>query len=112
MLCDKKFHRRLKGKFYRVAIRLAFLYGTECWPVKKVFKQRMEAAEIRMLRCMCGNIMIDRIRNQKFKEKLKVAPLSAKMCKNRLRWFEHVQRKTHDDPVRKIECIIVKSKRN
>ena len=26
--CDKKFPRRLKGKFYRVAIRPVLLYGT------------------------------------------------------------------------------------
>ena len=37
-----KSSRVLKGKFYRVAIRLALFYGTECWPVKKAFEQRME----------------------------------------------------------------------
>ncbi|XP_057535364.1 uncharacterized protein LOC130813543 [Amaranthus tricolor] len=73
---DKKFPSRLKGKFYRVAIRLTLLYGTECWPVKK-----------------------------EFREKVGVAPLSAKMRENKLRWFGHVQRKTHD------ACIRVKGKR-
>ena len=29
VLCDKKVSVRLKGKFYRVAIRPALLYGTE-----------------------------------------------------------------------------------
>ena len=112
VLCDKKFPRRLKGKFYRVAIRPALLYGIECCPVKKVFEQRMEVTEMRMLRWMCGNTMMDRIRNQEFREKLGVAPLSAKMRENRLRWFGHVQRKTHDAPVRRIECIIVEGKRS
>ena len=56
--------------------------------------------------------MMDRIRNQEFGEKLGVAPLSAKMWKNRLRWFRHVQKKTHDAPVRRIECIIVEGKRS
>ena len=65
----------------------------------------MDVTEMRMLRWMCGNTMMDRIRNQKFREKLRVASLSAKMRENRLRWFRHVQRKTHDAPVRKIECI-------
>ena len=40
VICDKKFSRRLKGKSYRIAIKLALLYGTECWPVKKVFNRR------------------------------------------------------------------------
>ena len=50
MLCDMKFHSRLKGKFYQVAIRLALLYGTKHWPVKKMFDHKMEITEIRMLR--------------------------------------------------------------
>ncbi|XP_057537347.1 uncharacterized protein LOC130815034 [Amaranthus tricolor] len=79
VLCDKKFPRRLKGKFYRVAIRSALLYGTKCFPVKKVFEQRMKVTEMRMLRWMYGNTIMDRIRNQEFRKKLGVAPLSAKM---------------------------------
>ena len=112
MLCDKKFPTRLKGKFYRVAIRPALLYGTECKPVMKVFEQRMEVTEMCMLRWMYGNTMMDRIRNQEFREKLGVAPLSAKMREKRLRWFGHVQRKTHDALIRRIEYIIVEGKRS
>lgn len=49
---------------------------------------------------MCGNIMMDRIRNHEFREKLGVAILSAKMQENMLRWVGHMQSKTHDAPVR------------
>ena len=55
---------------------------------------------------------MDRIRNREFREKLGVAPFSTKMRENRLRWFGHVQRKTFDAPVRKIESIIVKGKKS
>ena len=79
---------------------------------KKVFKQMIEVTEKQMLRWMCGNTMMDRIRNREFREKLGVAPLSAKMRENRLRWFGHVQRKTHDAQVKRIECIIVEGKRS
>ena len=34
------------------------------------------------------------------------------MVQNRLRWFQHVQKKTNDALVRRIECIIVEGKRN
>ena len=106
VLCDRKFPIRLKGKFYRVAIRLALLYGTECWPVKKFHEQKMEVAEMRMQRWMCCNTIIDRIKNQEFREKLGVSPLAAKMRENRLRWFGHVQKKDFDSPVRRVESII------
>ena len=61
---DKKFPSRLKGKFYRVAIRLTLLYGTECWPVKKVFEQRMEVTEMCILRWMYGKSMMDKIKTR------------------------------------------------
>ena len=88
VLCDRKFLSRLKGKFYRVAIRPALLYGTECWPVKKTFEYKMKVAEMSMVSWMCGNTMMDR--NRKFRERLEVAPICAKMRKNRLRWFRRV----------------------
>ena len=65
-----------------------------------------------MLRWMCGKAMMDKIKNQEFREKLGVAPLSAKMRENRLRWFGHVQRKPIEAPVRRIETIIVEGKRS
>ena len=34
VLCDRRRPLKLKGKFYRTAIRPAMLYGTECWAVK------------------------------------------------------------------------------
>ena len=54
MLCDRKFPSKLKEKFYWTAIRPAQLYGTECWPVKKIFKYKIEVTEMCMLRWMCG----------------------------------------------------------
>ncbi|KAG5572388.1 hypothetical protein H5410_062154 [Solanum commersonii] len=50
ILCDKKIPPKLKGKFYRVVVRPALLYGVECWPVKNAHVQKMHVAEMRMLR--------------------------------------------------------------
>ena len=60
VFCDKKFPSRLKGKFFRVAISPVLLYRIKCWPVKKVFEQRMKVTEMRMLRWMCGHTMMDK----------------------------------------------------
>ena len=35
VLCDKMVSQKLKGKFYRTAIRPAMFYGAECWPTKR-----------------------------------------------------------------------------
>ncbi|XP_057540588.1 uncharacterized protein LOC130818434 [Amaranthus tricolor] len=42
----KKFPRKFKRKFYRVAIRPTLLYGSECWSVKKIFEHKMKVTEM------------------------------------------------------------------
>ena len=68
----------MKGTFYRVVIRPVLLYGTEYWPVKKIDEQKMVVAEMKMLRWMCGNTIMDKIKNQEFRVKLGVSPLFAR----------------------------------
>ena len=100
-LCDRKIPLRLKGKFYRTAVRPAMLYGAECWPVKKQHEHKMGVAEMRMLRWMCGHTRMDKIRNEDIRNKVGVAPVEEKMREHRLRWFGHVVRRPLDAPVRK-----------
>ncbi|KAL7247565.1 hypothetical protein ACSBR2_002477 [Camellia fascicularis] len=50
VLCDKRIPTRLKGKFYRTAIRPTMLFGTECWATKKQHVDKMSVAEMRMLK--------------------------------------------------------------
>ncbi|VFQ75299.1 unnamed protein product [Cuscuta campestris] len=64
VLCDPKISPRMKGKFYRSVVRPAMLYGAECWAVKKTHVRRLHAAEMRMLRWMCGKTRLDRITNK------------------------------------------------
>nr|GFA30552.1 hypothetical protein [Tanacetum cinerariifolium] len=78
ILCDKKVPLKLKGKFYRLAIRPTMLYRSE-WPLTKVQENRMEVSEIRMLRWTCG----------------------------RLRWFGHVKRRPQSAPVRRVKSLTV-----
>ncbi|KAH1224161.1 hypothetical protein GmHk_11G031444 [Glycine max] len=52
VLCDAKVPIKLKGKFYRTAVRPAILYGTECWAVKSQHENKIGVAEMKMLRWM------------------------------------------------------------
>ncbi|KAE8672438.1 tRNA (adenine(58)-N(1))-methyltransferase catalytic subunit TRMT61A [Hibiscus syriacus] len=56
---DDDVTHRIKGKFYRMTIRAALQYGSECWAIKKDHVRRMEAAEMRMLRWACGRTLCD-----------------------------------------------------
>ncbi|PVH31922.1 hypothetical protein PAHAL_9G264300 [Panicum hallii] len=100
VLCDKKVPQRLKGKFYRTAIRPAMLYGAECWPTKRRHVQQLSVAEMRMLRWFCGHTRRDRVRNEEIRDWVGVAPIEEKLIQHRLRWFGHVQRRTPEAPVR------------
>ena len=61
---------------------------------------------------MYGHTLMDRIKNQEFRDKPGVAPISGKIRENRLKWFGHVQRKTFATPVKRVESIIVEGKRD
>nr|GEW88172.1 hypothetical protein [Tanacetum cinerariifolium] len=63
VLCDRNVPLKLKGKLYRVVIRPAMLYGSECWPIMKALANRVEVAELRMLRWTCGKTSFDMIPN-------------------------------------------------
>jgi hypothetical protein len=49
VLCDPRVPLKLKGIFYRTAIRPAMLYAAECWPTKRRYIQQLSVAEMRML---------------------------------------------------------------
>ncbi|GJZ77629.1 hypothetical protein Tco_0642301, partial [Tanacetum coccineum] len=107
VLCDRRIPLKLKGKFYRVAIRPAMLYGSECWPITKAQENRVEVAELRMLRWTCGKSTVDMKTNGVFRAELEVDSIIDKMREGRLRWFGHVKRSPQSTPVRRVKALLV-----
>ncbi|GJZ04251.1 phosphoenolpyruvate/phosphate translocator 2 isoform 2 [Tanacetum coccineum] len=107
VLCDRSVPLKLKGKFYRVAIRPSMLYGSECWPITKALANRVEVAELRMLRWTCGRTMLDMIPNGVYRAELEVENIINKMREGRLRWFGHVRRRPRSAPVGRVEDMVV-----
>ena len=99
ILCDKRVPQKLKGMFYRTAVRPAMLYGAECWPTKRRHVQQLGVAEMRMLRWMCGHTRKDRVRNDDIRDRVGVAPIEEKLVQHRLRWFGHIQRRPPEAPM-------------
>ena len=93
VICNRKVQDKVKGKFYRTAIRLAMLYGSECWTLKSHHEHKIEVAKMRMLRWMCGYTIKDRICNDHIRKRVRVASITYKMVEGRLRWFGHIQRR-------------------
>nr|GEW30909.1 ribonuclease H-like domain-containing protein [Tanacetum cinerariifolium] len=84
VLCDRKVPFKLKGKFCRVAIRPAMLYGSECWPITKALANKVEVAELRMLKWTCGKTLLDMIPNAVYRA-----------------------RRAQGVPVRRVEALVV-----
>nr|GEU52210.1 reverse transcriptase [Tanacetum cinerariifolium] len=97
----------MKGKFYRMEIKPYMLYGSECWPITKALANRMEIAELRMLRWTCGKTMLDMVPNGVYRVKLEVETIINKMREGRLRWFRHVRRRPQLALVRRVETLVV-----
>ena len=67
VLCDRKMSVRVKGKVYRTVVRPALVNGAERWAFKKAQEMKLELAEMRMLRWMCGVTKLDKIRNERIR---------------------------------------------
>ncbi|XP_019224086.1 PREDICTED: uncharacterized protein LOC109205792 [Nicotiana attenuata] len=111
VLYNKKEPPRLKGKFYRVVVRHAILYGPECSPIMNSHVQRMKVVEMRMPRWMFGHTRRDKNRNEVIRDKVGVASVEDKMRELRLRLLGHVQRRSTDAPVRRCERLAVARQR-
>jgi hypothetical protein len=90
-LCDKSVSVRNKGYIiYKTVVKPAMLYGAETWNIKKRQEDRMNVAEMRMLRSMCGLTRMYRLR---IRGSVKVTEISKKVQERRLQWFGHVERR-------------------
>ena len=84
---------KIKGKVYRTVVRPALMYGAETWALKKAQEKKLEVAEMRMLRWMCGVTKMDKIRNERIRGTRKVGEITKKVQERRLKWYGHVMRR-------------------
>ena len=95
MLCDRRAPCGLKGKIHRLVVRPAVMYGSETWPMRRRWEDRLDVTEMRMLRFSCGLTRLDKVRNTLIRGTTKVTSMSNKIRESRLRWYGHVMRQDH-----------------
>ena len=101
ILTNKKVALRLKRKVYGACVRSAMIYGSETWAVDTEQELRLERAEMRMVRWMCGVSLRERKTKVELRERLGIEKIGDVMRRSRLRWMDDVLRKKEDDWVRK-----------
>ena len=78
------------------------VYGLETVAVTKKQVEKMEVAEIKMLRFAMGVTRKDKIRSEHIRSTVKVEQLGMKMREGRLRWYGHVMRRDQEYVGRKM----------
>ena len=79
VISDKKVPRKLKTKLYMTVIRPVYLYGAECWTVRKKEEQIFEKTEMRMLRRIKGLTLRDRLKSVDIRKELGVSSIQEKV---------------------------------
>ena len=92
-------------------IRPVFLYGAECWTVRKKEEQVLEKTEMRMLRRMKGVTLRDKVKSVDIRKEVGVNSIQDNVREMRLRWYGHVQRMEENDEVRAVVDMVVPGKR-
>ena len=93
VLCDRRMNVKINGKVYRTVVRPALMYMAETWALKKAQERKLEVAEMRMLRWMCGVTRLDKIGNERTRGTTKVGEITKKLQEMRLKWYGHVMRR-------------------
>ena len=75
----KRVNVKIKRKVYRTVVRPAMMYGADTWALKKAQEKKLEVAETRMLRWMCGGTNMDKMRIKRIGGTTKVGEITKKV---------------------------------
>ena len=111
VLCDRKMPKKLKAKVYKAVVRPAMLYGAQTWCMKKADNDRLERAEMRMLRHTNSISLLDHCRNEDIRNDMGIRNISEKVRESRLRWAGHVWRREKTEAIRMVTEMNVAGRR-
>ena len=87
------------------------MYVAETWALKKAQENKLEVAEMRMPRWMCGVTKVDKIRNERIRGTTKVGEIAKNIQERRLKWYVHVMRREEHSVGRRAMKMKVQGRR-
>ena len=84
ILTSKKMALRLKGKVYGACVRSSMIYENETWAMNAEQEAKVERAEMRMVKWMCGVSLREKT-NAELRESMGIEKISDVMRRSRLR---------------------------
>jgi hypothetical protein len=111
VLLQKGFSLRVKGSLYAIGVRSAMLYAAETWPVRAGDVDKLERAQMRMLRWMAGVSRWERRTNESVRAAFGLEPIEVVLRRTRLRWLGHVERRGPKELARVCREVVVDGKR-
>jgi len=79
-------------KIYNTLVLPTFLYGSENWTLTALERQRIEAAEMKLLRPLAGYTLYDHKTNVSVGRELQTECILDKIYEYRWNWLLHLQR--------------------
>jgi hypothetical protein len=92
----KKVRTEIILNLYNTLILRTFLYGSGNWTLKASQRQRIEAAEMKLLRPLAGYALYDHKTNDSIRRELQTDSILDKIDEYRRNWFLHLQRMPHN----------------
>jgi hypothetical protein len=111
MLTRKEMSLKLKGMVYATCVRSVMIYGSETWAMNVEQERRLERAEMRMVRWMCGVSLRERKTSDELRRMMGIESVMDVVKRGRLRWMGHVLRKDENDWVRAVMELNVEGSR-
>lgn len=82
---------RVKRKFYKMIVRLVMLYSTVLGNYERAYTHKMLAAEMHVLRWICGNTRKDKTEDDRIRGYLKITPIVNKIGERQLTWYDLIR---------------------
>ena len=87
----KQMNKETKLRIH-ITAKAALKFGSEAWVLKKREEQRLEAAQMKILRHLLGITKLDKEKNQCIRQKTGAQNIVKEIKQFQKKWIQHVQR--------------------